>query len=218
MLHKLRLILFSSFCTYYSVVVKEPTICGVCSKPYNDPRILPCLHSFCQQCLHQEIEKSRSQQVFKCPTCEQNMSIPVGEASAFPQNLHLGFEVELAGYMSKIISNSEVCCDQCIDGSSGPAVVFCCTCREFLCQLCHDHHKCHRQLSKHDMVGLDQEGAKQLQTTMKLNQMISCVLSITFRQRSTVRLVGVLSVHNASLMAQGSQQCSPLLCCQVSSR
>ena len=85
-------------------------------------------------------------------------------ASVLPQNLHLGFEVEVAGYMSKIVSNSEVCCDQCIDGSSGPAVVFCCTCCQFLCQLCHEHHK---QLSKHDMVGLDQEGAKQLQTTMK---------------------------------------------------
>ena len=91
----------------------------------------------------------------------------MGGASGLPQNLHLGFEVEVAGYMSKIVSNSEVCCDLCTDGSRGPAVVFCCTCYQFLCQLCHDHHKRHRQLSKHNMVGLDQEGAKQLQTTMK---------------------------------------------------
>ena len=96
----------------------------------------------------------------------------MGGASVLPQNLHLGFEVEVAGYMSKIVSNSEVCCDQCIDGSSGPAVVFCCTCCQFLCQLCHDHHKRHRQLSKHNMVGLDQEGAKQLQTTMKPNDQL----------------------------------------------
>ena len=91
----------------------------------------------------------------------------MGGTNVLSQNLHLEFEVEVAGYMSKIVSSSEVCCDQCIDGSSGPAVVFCCTCREFLCHLCHDHHKRHRQLSKHNMVGLDQEGAKQLQTTMK---------------------------------------------------
>ena len=174
------------FFTSYSVVVREPTInnkvmkepfshtiCGACSKPYNDPRILPCLHSFCQQCLHHEIEKSGSQQMFKCPTCERNMSIPVGGASVLPQNLHLGFEVEVAGYMSKIVSNSEVCCDQCIDGSSGPAVVFCCTCCEFMCTFCHVYHKRHRQLSKHNMVGLDQsEGAKQLQTTMKPRELL----------------------------------------------
>ena len=55
--------------------------CGVCSKPYNDPRILSCLHSFCLQCLHHEIEKSGSQQMFQCPICEQNTSIPVGGAN-----------------------------------------------------------------------------------------------------------------------------------------
>ena len=142
-------------------------VCGVCYKPYNDPRILPCLHSFCQQCLHHEIEKSGSQQVIKCPTCERSTSISVGGASVLPQNLHLGFEVEVAGYMSKIVSNSEVCCDPCIDGRSGPAEVFCCTCFRFMCTFCHEHHKCHPKLSKHNMVGLDQEGAKQLQTTMK---------------------------------------------------
>ena len=144
----------------------HPT-CGVCSKPYIDPRILPCLHSFCVQCLRCKTEKIDSQQVFKCPTCNQTASIPVGGASVLPQNLHLGFEVEVAGYMSKMVSNGEVCCDHCMDGSSGPAVVFCCSCRQFLCKFCHEHHKRGRQLSKHSMVGLDQEGAKQLQTTMK---------------------------------------------------
>ena len=38
------------------------TICGVCSKFYNDPRILACLHS-CQQSLDHEVWKSGSQQV-----------------------------------------------------------------------------------------------------------------------------------------------------------
>ena len=52
----------------------------------------------------------------------------MGGASVLPQNLHLGFEVEVAGYMSRIVSNSELCCDPCIDGRSGPAEVFCCTC------------------------------------------------------------------------------------------
>ena len=141
--------------------------CGVCSKPYNDPRILPCLHSFCLQCLHHEIEKSGSQQMFQCPICEQNTSIPVGGASVLPQNLHLGFEVEVAGYMSKMVSNSEVCCDECVDGRNGLAVVFCCMCHQFLCKHCRDHHSSSRKLSKHKIVGLDQEGARQLHTTMK---------------------------------------------------
>eukprot|EP00731_Ephydatia_muelleri_P008532 Em0004g870a len=105
--------------------------------------------------------------MFQCPICEQNTSIPVGGASVLPQNLHLGFEVEVAGYMSKMVSNSEVCCDECVDGRNGLAVVFCCMCRQFLCKHCRDHHSSSRKLSKHKIVGLDQEGARQLHTTMK---------------------------------------------------
>ena len=91
----------------------------------------------------------------------------MGGASGLPLNLHLGFEVEVAGYMSKIVGNSEVCCDECIDGRSGPAEVFCCTCYRFMCIFCHEHHKRNRKWFEHSMVGLDQEGAKQLQSTMK---------------------------------------------------
>ena len=141
--------------------------CGVCSKPYNDPRMLSCLHSFCLQCFHHEIGKSGFQQMFQCPICERNTSIPVGGVSVLPQNLHLGFEVEVAGYMSKMVNNSDVACDHCIDGGNGPAVVFCCTCHQFLCKVAYECHRTGRHLSKHNMVGLDQEGARQLHTTMK---------------------------------------------------
>ena len=105
--------------------------------------------------------------MFQCPICEQKTSIPVGGASVLPQNLHLGFEVEVAGYMSKMTSNSEVCCDECVDGRNGLAVVFCCMCRQFLCKHCRDHHSSSRKLSMHKIVGLDQEGARQLHATMK---------------------------------------------------
>eukprot|EP00731_Ephydatia_muelleri_P008540 Em0004g878a len=105
--------------------------------------------------------------MFQCPICQQNTSIPVGGASVLPQKLHLGFEVEVAGYMSKMTSNSDVACDQCAEGSSDPAVVFCCACHHFLCAFCLEHHKRNRIWSKHKIVGLDQEGARQLHTTMK---------------------------------------------------
>eukprot|EP00731_Ephydatia_muelleri_P035529 Em0132g8a len=105
--------------------------------------------------------------MFQCPICEQNTSIPVGGASVLPQNLHLGFEVEVAGYMSKMVNNSEVCCDECVDGRNGLAVVFCCMCHQFLCKVCRDHHSSSRRFSKHKIVLLNQAGARQLHTTMK---------------------------------------------------
>ena len=55
----------------------------------------------------------------ECPTCQRSITIPEGGVNAISQNLHLGFEVEVAGYMSKIGSGGEKSCDACIDGARG---------------------------------------------------------------------------------------------------
>ena len=103
----------------------------------------------------------------ECPSCQRSITIPEGGVNAIPQNLHLGFEVEVARYMSKIGSAEEKSCDACIDGSVGPAVVFCCTCHHLLCKLCHDYHKRNKILHHHQIVGLDKESLKLLPSIMK---------------------------------------------------
>ena len=112
-----------------------------------------------------EIERSGDKQKLGCPTCQRSITIPEGGVNAIPQNLHLGFEVEVAGYMSKISSGGEKSCDAC-DGGKGPAVVFCCTCEEFLCTFCHEYHRCNKILRHHQMVGLDQESVRLLPSIM----------------------------------------------------
>ena len=102
----------------------------------------------------------------ECPTCQRSITIPEGGVNAIPQNLHLGFEVEVAGYMSKIGSGGEKSCDACIDGDKGPAVVFCCTCGQFLCTFCHEYHRRNKILHHHQMVGLDQESVRLLPSIM----------------------------------------------------
>ena len=113
-----------------------------------------------------EIERSGDKQKMECPTCQKSITIPEGGVNAIPQNLHLGFEVEVAGYMSKIGSGGEKSCDACIDGGKGPAVVFCCTCGQFLCTLCHEYHKSSKIFHHHQMVGLDQESVGLLPSIM----------------------------------------------------
>ena len=141
--------------------------CQMCSGPFSDPRILPCLHSFCCQCLHREMEKVGPQKSLQCPTCLRNVPIPVGGASAFPQNLHLGFEVEVAGYMSRFASSSGVSCTFCVQGCNDPAVVFCCSCHMFMCTFGQDCHNRVPHLSQHNVIGLDRESATLLPTLMK---------------------------------------------------
>ena len=141
--------------------------CQMCSGPFSDPRILPCLHSFCCQCLHKEMEKIGPQKSLQCPTCLRNIPIPVGGDSAFPPNLHLGFEVEVAGYMSKLASSSGVSCTFCVQGCNDPAVVFCCSCHMFMCTFGQECHNRAPHLSQHNVIGLDRESATLLPTLIK---------------------------------------------------
>lgn len=38
--------------------------CGICSETYNNPKVLPCLHSFCQNCLDSNIRYESSTCIF----------------------------------------------------------------------------------------------------------------------------------------------------------
>eukprot|EP00731_Ephydatia_muelleri_P009170 Em0004g1508a len=101
----------------------------------------------------------------ECPACQRSITIPEGGVNAITRNLHLGFEVEVAGYMSKIGSDGDKSSEACIDESTG--VVFCCTCNEFLCSCCHEYHKHSRKLSNHVIIGLGKKSLKLLPSLMK---------------------------------------------------
>ena len=113
------------------------------------------------------MEKVGPQKSLQCLTCLKNVPIPVGGASDFPQNLHLGFEVEIAGYMSKFASSSGVSCTFCVQGCNDPAVVFCCSCHMFMCTFGQECHNRAPQLSQHNVIGLDRESATLLPTLIK---------------------------------------------------
>ena len=113
------------------------------------------------------MEKVGPQKSLQCPTCLRNVPIPVGAASDLTQNLHLAFEVEVAGYMSKVASSSGVSCTFCVQGCNDTAVVFCCSCHMFMCKGGHECHNRAPHLSQHNVIGLDRESATLLPTLIK---------------------------------------------------
>ena len=125
--------------------------CSLCSELYVDPRMLPCLHTFCGKCLKKKAEEQDSESSLKCPTCDKTTSLPDGGVNALPKDLRKGYEAEIATYASKIQSEEEISCDQCVDVSSGSAVSFCIECCEFLCKGCVQHHKKWRKTLNHEL-------------------------------------------------------------------
>lgn len=129
-------------------------MCGLCSELYIDPRMLPCLHSFCLKCVKKLLEENGSDVSMKCPTCEKTVSLPSGGATALPKDLRKSYEAEVAQYASRMQSKEEISCDQCVDTSSGPAVSFCVNCCDFLCKPCSKHHKTWRKTLNHELMAV----------------------------------------------------------------
>ena len=64
--------------------------CGICLEEYKDPRVLPCVHSFCLRCLKQHISATKdTDNSVHCPKCRDKFTPPEGDAEEFPKNFFL---------------------------------------------------------------------------------------------------------------------------------
>uniref|UniRef100_A0A0L8HG23 RING-type domain-containing protein n=1 Tax=Octopus bimaculoides TaxID=37653 RepID=A0A0L8HG23_OCTBM len=57
----------------HSTTVVDMDLCPICLDEFRDPRVLPCQHSFCMQCLQNHVDSHKSdifrKGVFHCPSC-----------------------------------------------------------------------------------------------------------------------------------------------------
>lgn len=122
-----------------------------CSNLFKDPRMLPCLHTFCLQCLFKASEIQGDKEALKCPTCDEKVPLPKGGIDHLPLDLHKAHEAEIALYGQKLETGTEPC-GICFRTDSGLAVAFCVNCCDFLCKVCEEHHRSAHKSYKHEIV------------------------------------------------------------------
>ena len=123
---------------------KELT-CPVCLDLYTNPKILPCHHSFCQECLEglpQEREARGDTYYLFCPTCRQRTEVPREGVGAFPVAFHINNLKEIMQSLKNKVSNpQQVTCND----HDKPLDTFCVTCETVICHYCafrtHEGHK-----------------------------------------------------------------------------
>ena len=49
--------------------------CAVCMEQFKEPKVLPCLHTFCMRCLQKLLKKQGPDHVITCPECRQNAKV-----------------------------------------------------------------------------------------------------------------------------------------------
>ena len=109
-------------------IAAENLNCPVCYQLFNNPKYLPCHHSYCEQCL----EKMQVESKIICPECRMEAKVPPGGVKDLDKNF----------FISRLVdeSKTKLKCDEC-DGEDG-VKNFCPNCTMDLCHACDEHHKC----------------------------------------------------------------------------
>ena len=142
--------------------------CTKCHNHYDDPRMLPCLHSFCKSCVGQLVIQTGSKKTVRCPTCYSTSPLPLKGVDVFPRNVRLSYEATITKYEAQIKSKTPPSCDECRRDPPLETVSFCCTCRSFLCKECHTQHTLSRKTwVYHKIIILKQPS--DTQSTLKQN-------------------------------------------------
>lgn len=124
--------------------------CAICFDTYQEPKLLPCFHVFCKQCLDKLVVEDGSS--LSCPTCRHVTPLPKGVAG-LQTDFHVEHMFEIRNAFKKATKSAqESLCDKC---KQEDAVVFCSNCNQFICDKCKNMHQLFSELKCHQIVSLD---------------------------------------------------------------
>ena len=131
---------------------KKDLTCSVCLDRLKDPKLLPCLHTYCKECLQGIIRKSKDKSNIQCPQCRFIYAVPSGGVNEFPSDMVLANALEFHSLKEKEKSAQPIPCNMCTEDD--PATTYCPTCSKFLCEFCSKAHKRQVDYRDHKTVSL----------------------------------------------------------------
>ncbi|KAL7288747.1 hypothetical protein TKK_0016728 [Trichogramma kaykai] len=135
--------------------VSQLNQCGLCTNKLSSPRVLSCLHVFCETCLDKLVENrndttNHSSKIIAlaCPICQQVTQLgPLGAAS-LPSDYVLTNILDMSA-----IKNTSMLCTSC--KAMENAVARCSDCANFLCPNCNTAHQFMRCFESHKVIAFD---------------------------------------------------------------
>ena len=135
--------------------LEEQLTCAICLDIYTNPKTLPCLHSFCQQCLEGlPLDPKGNNYFISCPTCRHRTQLPQPTGAA---DFLVAFQInnlkEIYNLMTKVSGHQQVTCNNC---TTTNATGYCKECAKLLCPKCIEVHKNWAPIADHKIMTLDE--------------------------------------------------------------
>lgn len=173
----------------------EFLVCPLCHKHYKEPKLLPCLHTFCHQCLldnvvcvrdeedhtgNGEVPEHSKEVSFKCPVCKRDT---VFEMSEDEKKIEKGFSDNhlISSLMEKIdVHKADQICESCskVTQSQGhraaKAEVWCQNCKVSFCDSCIKAHNVIKACRDHVVLSLRDMQSNPLKSLTNTKREIQC--------------------------------------------
>ncbi|KAI8508994.1 hypothetical protein Bbelb_128420 [Branchiostoma belcheri] len=133
---------------------EEFLTCQVCMLHFRDPKILPCLHTFCKECLEGWATK---QPPLECPICRLPVSLPDQGVDGLKTNFYVNNLLDFVA-AKKGVEPGVPCqvCEGNVEGSKS----WCTDCAVLLCESCAKMHRKIPAARDHELVPQDTMTAK----------------------------------------------------------
>ncbi|XP_072018692.1 uncharacterized protein [Amphiura filiformis] len=133
---------------------EDLTMCSICLSTNEQPKALPCLHTYCFKCLS-AWAKSTSTTV-TCPICRKVWTLPADGVAGLESNFLVTKLKDRKTVHKKLASKDcKIPCTGC-EESDQPAIARCVECDDFLCKNCLKSHKTMRKLKGHHTFSLNE--------------------------------------------------------------
>ncbi|KAL3056015.1 hypothetical protein OYC64_018674 [Pagothenia borchgrevinki] len=149
------------------VLVNPKAVCNVCKRLYRDPKILPCLHTFCSDCIAQlepfslssrsaekregdtaeRQERAAVTVTVLCPDCDSEVDLPPSGPAGLSTD-HLALDEV---FLETLVTDGPLGCDLCGEGGAESRCEVCCF---NLCEFCCQAHRRQKRTASHSVQSL----------------------------------------------------------------
>jgi len=146
----------------------EITECPICMSAFSDPRMLPCIHSFCFECLKRTAEAAEKKpgDRMPCPLCRKDFFIPADGVNGLQKNFFMENLLEFKTTLQ--IESAIIICDMCNvrnEGKTGDipkATMRCLECQDNYCDSCVKVHQFQKLSKIHQLVQIGSEAVSEM--------------------------------------------------------
>ncbi|XP_035681510.1 uncharacterized protein LOC118419270 [Branchiostoma floridae] len=127
--------------------------CTICLEPFKGPKVLPCLHTFCEVCLEKFVaQQDAVKDKFPCPTCRTDTLLPKGGVAGLKNNFFVQSLSDTVKTHQSLVGKEDdkVQCNVCEEEVASHG---CVPCEEFLCDECACAHHRAKRTRSHEVIG-----------------------------------------------------------------